>query len=374
MASSPVAENAHDTPELPIILPPGDSTQPTLRNLKLNHEWLIGEPIAKENERHAAVYSVLISETGQSAEDLEAHVFALGNIEPKLRKHRQRCIKRMEGRTKLKFGVHKVTIVVITTSRMEKTSVLEQEAEPHYMSDSRRLKTDDGTTSVGRVRQKTLWQAESQRIRQKQRRQAKRSAKTQQCDQRAAEDRRNITKRVDGFRFIDGEIEIFMFVAMFLKLPDTLDLSAAIPSKDNKLSKNIESAGIHETLQQHLWQTAGTLKTIEEMELYLTDRRGEIIALRRHQAEILCLEERLSKLVELKREQIQQKEGSDLLKTIQNRWDAKEKDYVSFFSSANDVVSQLLLSRLFVVWSVELTLSIARAKTASDGLQQQEED
>lgn len=214
MASSSVQENAHDAPAAPRITPPRNSTQPTLTNLKLNHEWMIGEPIPKENQRHAMVYSILISETGQSAEDLEAHVFALDDIEPKLRKHRQRCIKRMEGRTKLKLHVDKFNIVVITTTRTENIGVLEPGPEPHSSNDDGQHETDSGHVSVGKVRKKTPYQREVQRIRQKEEQKAKRRAKTRQGGQMTTDDEKDITRNIDQdlFDSIDWENELPKFL------------------------------------------------------------------------------------------------------------------------------------------------------------------
>lgn len=203
-------ENAHDTPAAPGITPPGSSTQPTLTNLKLNHEWTIGEPISKENERHAMVYSVLISESGHSAEELEAHVFVLDDIEPKLRRHRQRCIRRMKRRTKLKLEVQRNTIVVITTSRME-NSVLENEAEPHSRNPDGQHETHNGTTSIEKSKQKTLCQLEVRRIRQKERRQAKRHEKTGQGGQTTTDNENDITRNINRDRYIwEDELEGLM--------------------------------------------------------------------------------------------------------------------------------------------------------------------
>lgn len=206
MASSPTPKDAYDTPAPPIITPLGNFTQPILRNLHLNHKWIIGEPMTKENGRHAAVYSVFHSETGQEAEDLEAHVFLLDGIDEKLRKHRQRCIKRMEGRTKFKLEGDKITIVVIATSQKENSSVLAHGAVSHSLDKDGQHESDIGAASIGKVKQKTLYQLELQRIRQRERRQAKRRAKTGEGDGRTADGGHNITE-IDQDSLFDGKNE-----------------------------------------------------------------------------------------------------------------------------------------------------------------------
>lgn len=199
MASSSTTGEAHDTPLLPLIRPQGNSTVPTLRNLKLNHEWIIGEPMPKRNERVAAVYSILISETGQSAEDLEAHVFALDGSEKKLRKHQQRCIDRMRGRTKLKLEDNGMAIVVIATYQSVDKSAPKHGVGPHSLSvgNDWQYEIESEATSIEEVKQKTSYQRELQRIRQKERRRAKRAAKNPQHDERMAE---------GGHKIADGNI------------------------------------------------------------------------------------------------------------------------------------------------------------------------
>lgn len=287
METSNIPENTHDARPPPIITPPGIGSQPTLRNLRLSHEWIIGEPIPKENERHATVYSVLDSRTGQAAEGLEAHVFAFDAIEPKLRKHRQRRIKRMEGRMKLKLEVDKVTIVVITTLLTAISGASESEEEPLSLSNDGQQETDGGTAPVGNVKQKTLYQRELQRIRQSERRQAKRAAKTQKRCEETADGGHKMTEKIDQEILSDGKNEFSMFLSLIHQLLDSWDLWAEIPVLYTSLANNIEGGRLHEALNEYLLQTAASLRIIEEMESYLKARRNEIISLRRHRAKIL---------------------------------------------------------------------------------------
>lgn len=346
---------------------PGADSQSELRDLKLNNEWRIGEPVPKANERHAAVYSVLISETGQSADNLEAHVFSLDGIEPKLRKYRQRCIKRMKGRTELEAKVDGLTVVIITTSQRMSTGGLERRSESRYMRDGGQLERDGGTVSPGEVKQKTPWQVELHRIRQQERRRAKRCQRTRQPNQRAAEKEHGTFERVRELRFLRGKNQILMLVALLLELLNSSDLSAAIPPKYKRLVENIESGYLHETLDKFLLHTANNLGTVEEMQLFLKERRSEVIELRRHQAKILCLEKDLARLVDMRRVQAQDTEDSDLLGEKRLGLEAEVKDKVKLVKSANDIINKSLLLRKSIVWSVGLKLWIAGVETSSNG-------
>lgn len=351
MASSSTQENAHNTPAAPGITLPGNSTRPTLRNLRLNDEWVIGEPIPREYERHAGIYSILVSETGQSAEDLEAHVFALDDTEPKLRKHRQRCIKRMEGRTRLKLEVNKVTIIVITTAQTENTVVLEPGPEPHSLNNYGQHETYSGHISIGKVRKKTLYQRESQRIQQRERRRAKRRVKTPQYGGRNGDSGHKIAEAIDQTGLLDDKNELSMFMFLLRELLDAWDLWRAMPFVYLNPAK---------ALEKNLVQAADSLQTSEEMESYLKIRRSEIISLRRHQAKFSsAIKFHLDKLMSMKRGQSQHKEESNLWKAS----DSGQKPelevrlkLVTLEGLASEIIDNLLIACKFVVRLVERKL------------------
>lgn len=262
MAASPVPESMPGTPRPPTITSPGTGSQPEVRGLKLNKEWAVGERIIKGNGRHSVVYSVLVSETGQLAEDLEAHVFALDDIEPKLRKHRQRCIKRMEGRTKLETKAEGVTIVVITTSPTMHAGASYHVAEPGSLSDDGQRKTVSGTSVTGKAKQKTPCQIELRRVRQRERRQAKRRAEAGQGDGRTIDSGHKIAQKIDQDILIDGKNEFSMFVSFVHDMLDGWDLWEEIPAMHAGLAKNIEGGCTHEVF-------AAALETIQELQSYL---------------------------------------------------------------------------------------------------------
>lgn len=275
MAASPVPESMPGTSTQPTNTPTGTDSQPELRRLKLNNEWMIGEPIEKAKERHSAVYSVLSLETGQFAEDLEAHVFSLRNIEPKLRKYRQRCIKRMKGRTKLKVEIDNVTIVIITTSKTESASVPEHGGGGPHSLDRDGRQTDNETNPIDRSKQKTLFQLEMQHIRQRERRQAKRPANKEQSD----------GKNPGGKHIFDIDTDSWhneespLFTSLVHELLDDWDwweISAMYTS----LATNEDSGLFHEVYNEFLLQTAAAMRKIEELEDYLDVRRSEIMLLR----------------------------------------------------------------------------------------------
>lgn len=254
----------------------GICAQPALRNLKLNHEWVIREPISKQNERHATIYPVLVSETGQPSEDLEAHVFALDGIDTKLRKHRQRCIKRMEGRTKLKLEVGTITIVVITTLQTVNIGASEQGVERRSLSNDGKQDIDVGTSSIGKRKEKSRYQLESQRMRQKERRQAGRAARKRQRNERTI-DGGHIAQRIDRDNLTDGNNQFSMFTVLIHELLDGWgweEISAMYTS----LHKNEDSGYLHEVYHQYLLQTAAALKKLKELEFHLKVRRNIIIA------------------------------------------------------------------------------------------------
>lgn len=350
----------------PALTPPGIDSQPELRGLKLNQEWAIGEPIPSGNERHSAVYSVLISETGQPSEDLETHVFSLHGIEPKLRKYRQRCIKRMKDRTKLKVQVENVTIVVITTSQTEEISALELVAEPQPLSIDEQQKTDSCTTSTEKLDHKTLYQREAQRIRQRERRQARRTAKALHCDDRTAHSGHNITEEIS---LLDETKELSMFLSFLRELLGTWDLWRAMPFMYINPAK---------ALEQSLVQTAAALQTMEEMESYLKVRRSEIISLQRHQAKLSsALMHHLDQLINMKREQVQHKGNTPLLKdskeAVKDRSEAElehRTKLVTLEGLANEIIDNLLIPCKSIVRSVERKL----LEFVSDKLQGQIED
>lgn len=259
----------------PALTPPGIDSQPALRGLKLSQEWTIGEPIPRGHERHSAVYSVLISETGQVEENLEAHVFSLHDIEPKLRKYRQRCIKRMKGRTKLKVEVENFTVVVITTSQTENVGVFKHRGEPQSLDKDGQHETDTGTTSIGEATENMVYRVEFQQIRQRERCQAKRIIGTRQDSEISG----HIAQEIDMDSSPEGNNHFSTFTFLVNELLDGWDwwqISAMYTS----LAKNEDSSCFHEVYAQYLLQTAAALQKLEELESYLKVKRSEIIVLR----------------------------------------------------------------------------------------------
>lgn len=376
MAASSVPESMPGTPTPPAITPPGTDSQSALRNLKLNHEWTMGEPIPRGNERHATIYSVLISETGQPSEDLEAHVFALDGTETKLRKHRQRCIKRMEGRTKLKLEVDAITIIVITTSQTGNADALEHGVEPCPMSKEGQQETDGGTSSIEERKQKSPYQLESQRIRQKERRQARRSARTRQRNERTIDGEHKATESIDQVNSLDGKNDLSMFVFLLLELVHAWGPSTATPSKYIDLAMDIDSGCVYDI---NMLKDAVSLQTVENIESYLKIRRSEIISLRRYQTKISRAEAyHLDKLISIKREPAQDKEASDQVKRSKDDSgdgsEAKAKDQLKLARLANSIIGNLLLSRKSIIRLVERKIPLADGEMPSDELRAQPGD
>lgn len=272
-----------------------------MRSLKLNDEWRIGEPIYGANEQHATVYSVLISETGQLAQDLEAHIFFLNDIEPKTRKHRRRCIRRMEGRTKLKVEIDNATIVVITTSREKSAGVLERGEESQCLDKGGPYETAGRTTTMGKAKQKTLYQRELQRMQQRERRQAERRSKGEQSGEGTAKGKQNIGQEIRSEDSLDGKGDASMFDSlehevhhlcdMFESLAEELlhlwDLCEETAAIHTTLAQNKQGRRPYEMLDQYLSHNAAALKNIEELESHLKTRRSEIISSQRDRSRVL---------------------------------------------------------------------------------------
>lgn len=108
-----------------------------------------GEP--NKNGRHAAVNSFLVLETGQAAEEPEGHVSALDENEPKVSKHRQHCINKMQSRIKLKLEINNLIIVIIATSQKENSNVLTDRVKFRFLDNDGKHEIVIGTASLGKV-------------------------------------------------------------------------------------------------------------------------------------------------------------------------------------------------------------------------------
>lgn len=284
IASLVLPADGHDTSALDMPTLPAPDTNLELRSLQLNDDWRVGEPIPRQTQTHATVYSILMAENDQIVEDLEAHVFMLDHIQPGLRKHRLRCIKRMKSRTTLEFKVNRLIIIVITTPTKMDTKALERGARALASSPHGEPETDYSTKSTGKAKKKTQHQRESARIRQKERRQRKRSAKTRHRDDDGHEIAETIERGLDDWEQVFPTFVLLLWVLYSKTGPRT-----KITPEHMSL---VAEPDFYESLNKYLNQQSSRLpsSSVEEMEIYLRIKRSECISLQRQQAKILRAE------------------------------------------------------------------------------------
>lgn len=188
--ADPLAENNKPYDE---CTPPPSSFAWTLTQNGPEADTLrIDKIIDRKKAPHADIYSVFDEGINCLAENVEAHVFNLDNDQPKLRKHRLRCIKRMEGRTILRKTVEFAEVVVITTSSGPSS---------HLTGRKTNEDTDRGSLigpsvphmkhqSRSQMKEKTASQREATRTRQRERRNARRLDRRRHDSSDAMDDER----------------------------------------------------------------------------------------------------------------------------------------------------------------------------------------
>ncbi|KUI69388.1 hypothetical protein VM1G_05048 [Cytospora mali] len=149
----------------------------SLQNMRLGETLRVGKLKERQDVPHADIYSNFDEESDRLAEDIEARVYPyiLDSAQPKIRKHRLRCIKRMKVRTILEQEVSNGVVVVIKTSPLSGGNISDRrdsaDTEPGgldvppvpHTKEARSLK-----------KQKTPFQCEAARVRQRERRKARR--------------------------------------------------------------------------------------------------------------------------------------------------------------------------------------------------------
>lgn len=331
-----------------------------LEKLSLNDEWRLGEFLPKQSNRHASVYSVHVQQTGQTVEDLEAHVFALdpSTIPPKIRKHRLRCIKRMEHRTKLEVRVNDMIVVVIGTSMVVDDG-------PEKDEDTSQVSKQSATKS----KSKTDYQRESARIRQQERRQARRFAKGQE-QLEGGEMTVHIAGQEDYLDDRDSEFTTTLTLLWIL-----YDESGLRKELSQIHADYVKSSGFHDTLKNYMDMTDVHLDTIDAMESYLRVRRTELISLQRHQARLADGEKyHHEKLGNLYRKQAQFAKNSDSWRLLEDGPKDEAVLQLRMVRHAKQVAPKLLASRRSVLRSVERKLARIREKLSLEALYKQRKE
>lgn len=375
MASS-IIENTHQATALATIAVPDAGTMLCLQNIELNDHWRIGELIPRDKEKHATVYIVLDIETGLPTENLEAHVFVLDHKQPKLRKHRLRCINRMKHRTKLEFRVEDLVIIVISTLQATDCGASEKDGpERSLPAGDGSPETEDGSKSNQNLEGKTPYKRESARIRQRERRKAKRSGKVREQHSETADGEQESTQTMEHTNLDDEETDFTAFLILLSVLYDaTGTMRKEIPQQHADFIKTMGSDALHESLTKFLKQSPVKLESPADMESYLKAKRGEMISLRRQLARVSSAEKyHHDKLGRIDREQAQHQKHSEKWQEIEEGSKAEADFQLQTVIHAKTVLPRILSSQKNHVRSMERKRARAIGKLASMKLSEHRE-
>ncbi|ROW08369.1 hypothetical protein VMCG_03266 [Cytospora schulzeri] len=292
-----------------------------LSNMRLNDTLRIDKLIERENAPHANIYSVFDEKSNCLADSIEAHVFILDDAQPKIRKHRLRCIKRMEGRTILRKGVHNAEVVVITTSSSPSGNIpdrqdnadtdwegLDASPVPHMRNNSDRHK-----------KQKTPYQREVARIGQRERRNARRLNQRRQRNSEVTDVERGSEVSSRELR-LDGDDTQFSMdlILLYMAYDDKGNLRQHITQEHSALLKSMRCDRLQDLLTTYLDDNSIEFTTPEDMEAFLRVKQSELISLRLQEKKMPSIESfHHEKCLKVIREQSQHAKDSVVWRTIQ---------------------------------------------------------
>lgn len=267
MANSSFSETiTHATATPAAMAVPNAGTIHALRGFPLNDCWKIGDQLPTVKQNGATVY--LVHDKGDlPVEGLEAHAFVLDGTQPKIRKHRLRCVKRMAHRTRMAVKVQDVFIIVIAT-RLEAEI---QASEKHKMIDMT-VAMHNSPKTDGKVAAKTTYNQESARIRQKERRQAGRCGTAEQHpDNLDTEKKRTKTITLDDPK---TDFTAFM-IALWILYDETGAMREKMPIKRYDLVKKMGYESFYDAVENYLKQTPIELDSSADMESCLRTNAGK---------------------------------------------------------------------------------------------------
>lgn len=315
MASTSSEDNTHATAAMATTAVPDSDTTPALRGLPLNDSWSIGERLPRYKQEHATVFLVN-DKTGRSVEGLVAYAYVLDKTQPKVRAHRLRNINRMGKRTKLEVRAQDTVIIVVSTSQAP-----ENQASEHSGTADGLAPVEAEPKSNAKLRCKDLYKKEMARTRQRERRQAKRSAKAGKHSNAVADEQeRTATSTLDDTttnpftRFM-----IFLFILYDETgtrrgkiLAEHYDLIEMMGGERYVLIEMMGGYSLHESLEKFLKQGPAKVESLEDVESYLKAKCAERRTLQRHLAMIPGAEKyHHDKLGAIYREQAQHQKGSE---------------------------------------------------------------
>lgn len=322
-------------------------TTSTLRDAPLGDSWKIGDQLPKGKEQHAAVYLVL-DKSDMPVEGLEAHAFTLGNTQPKIRKHRLRCIKRMTHRTKLEVRIQDTVIIVISAS----PTICVHYSEQNETIDGRRI-AQNGRKSNREAATKMPYEQESARIRQRERRQAKRSRKVEQQPGTAD----SVQKRTKPTTLDDKHAGYTAFLTLFWVLyTEEGTMKRGVPHEHLKFGKETGSdslyksllqlpVSLYEALEKYLKETI-KIEWHLDKKSYLRAKQGERISLQRQLARLPSAQKyHHDKLATLNREQDQYQKSSAEWRQIESGPKMEAALQCQIVAHTEKVLHRILASR-----------------------------
>ncbi|KAH8753610.1 hypothetical protein F5883DRAFT_574694 [Diaporthe sp. PMI_573] len=348
-------------------------TTPALRGVPLNDCWKIRDQLPTDKQKHATVYLVL-DKAGLPVENLEAHAFALDGTQPKVRKHRLRCIKRMTTRTKLEIRVRDVAIIVISTS----PSTDSETSEKDEMIDGP-MARGNGLKSDRKAAKKTPYKQQSARIRQRERRKARRSESVEQHPN-TAYSKHNGTRTAywddiqTGYMaflnlywiILTEEVtrgEVFPF-NWYIKLTGSESLYRTLV--------NLPDA-FFEALEEYFKETF-KLDWPSDMESYLKGQQGAMISLKRQLARLPSAEKyHHDKLGTLNREQMQYQKDSEKWQQIEFGPKVEAVLQCQIVAQARTVLPQIVEFRKAHIKDIKLRCWQAFYELASAEMQEERE-
>ncbi|KAL1882174.1 hypothetical protein Daus18300_000660 [Diaporthe australafricana] len=352
------------------------STGSSWQNLQLDEHWRIGQQIPKDKESHAAVYFVLDHKTGLLAENLEAHVFVLDHAQPRLRKHRLRCIRRSKQRTKLELKVQDTVIIVISTLQAADIKASETDGPGHSSTNADRpLELEDSPNSGSKIGKLTPYQRESARTRQRERRRVRRAGKSKQQRSNTADEEPLNEQTISQPNLDDGDTEFATSVILLWILYDaTGTMRKEIPQEHSAFIRNMGSDSLHESLEKYLNQSAVQLDSPEDLQSYLRAKRTEAVSMRRLAARVSGAEKyHREKLERVYREQAEHKKHSKVWQELEDGPKVEAVFQWKTVVRARSILPRILTSQKRLIRLIERKRSRAFEKMASTELSEQRE-
>lgn len=300
MASTSSEDDEHTTAAMATTAVPDSDTTPALQGLPLTDYWSLGERELRYKQKHATVFLVN-DKSGRSVRGIEAYAYVLDKTEPKVRAHRLRNINRMEKRTMLEVRVQDTVIIVVSTSQAP-----ENRASENAGTADKPVAVKGGHKSNAKLRCKDPHKREMARTRQRERRQAKRSAKAEQ-QSNATDDEQERTLR--SIVYYTKKPFTGFILSLFKLYHGPGTNSGEIPFDHHDLIEMLGGYSLCESIERFINQGPSKVESLADVESCLKAKRAERMALQRHLAMIPGANDyHWDKLRSIRRKQYQHRE------------------------------------------------------------------